>query len=180
MATAFNLQTLTEKSPVVVQFKKSLESKTGQGVPYTTIEKIKRTSGVSIRPVVFGLENGQTVGFLFKADGDVFRTQLNGKDLPLAADFDHTYPELFEEGMTQVGNAVKKNQRAFAKRQTMAKVVIPKAASANKVQTLNQKMEAAQAHQAELAKAEEAAMTENTRLKAALEQAKGQAASVGK
>jgi len=170
----FNLQTLTEKEPLVAKLKAALESTSGQSIPYTTIEAIKRIAGVSARGITFGLENGQEVTFFIRNTGDIFRVQLNGKDLPLATDFDHEYGELFKQGMNEIGQAVRKNQKAFDDKKSKGKITIPKAESSTKVKTTNQKLKEAQEHQTALADTKNQALAENERLKTALAQAKDQ------
>lgn len=171
---AFNLQTLTEKDALVTKLKAALESASGQSVPYITIEAIKRIAGVSARGITLGLENGQSVTFLIRNTGDIFRVQLNGKDLPLATDFDHEYGELFKQGMAEIGQAVRKNQKAFDDKQAKGKITIPKAEPNNKVKTINQRLKEAEAHQAALNDTKTQALAETERLTTALAQAKAQ------
>jgi hypothetical protein len=177
--TTFNLQALTEKDPLITKIKAALESSTGQAAPYTTLSNVQRVAGVSIRTLEFGLENGQQVAFLIRNTGDIFRVQLNSKDLPLATDFDHEYGELFKQGMNEIGQAVRKNQKAFDDKKAKGKIVIPKAAPNNKVKTTAQKLKDAESLRDELAKAKEQGLAENARLKSALAQAQGQTQSTG-
>lgn len=170
----FNLQTLTEKDPLVAKLKAALGTASGQSVPYTTIEAIKRIAGVSARGITFGLENGQQVTFLIRNTGDIFRVQLNAKDLPLATDFDHEYSDLFKQGMNEIGQAVRKNQKAFDAKKAKGKINIPKAEPNNKVRTINQRFKEAEAHQAALNDTKAQALAETERLTTALAQAKAQ------
>lgn len=176
----FSLQAITEKDPLIAKLKAALEKGSGQSVPYITIEPIKRMAGVSARSIIFGLENGQQVTFLIRNTGDIFRVLLNGRDLPMATDFDHASTDEIEDGnllgkgMAEIGQAVRKNQKAFDDKQTKGKITIPKAEPNNKVKTINQRLKEAEAHQAALNDTKTQALAETERLTTALAQAKAQ------
>lgn len=163
----FNLVAMTEQSPIVKKLSAGLAKATGQAIPYVTVEKVKRTAGVSTREVGLGLENGQKVAFLLKADGDIFRVLLNDKDLPLKGDFS---PSTFNAAMTEIAGKVRDKQKAFDKQQQKAVVKIPRAAGVTGVETTTAKLRAAKALEAQVDEATTQAMAEQEQLKAKLAQ----------
>lgn len=164
----FSLTALSEQTPLVKKLNQGLSKAVGQAIPFVTIEKVKRSTGVSVREVGLGLENGQKVSFLLKADGDIFRVQLNGKDLPITGDFD---PSTFNAAMTEIAGKVRANQKAFDLLQKKTIVRIPKAAGAKKVQSTVAKLKEAKALEVQVDDATTKAMTEQEQLKVKLAQA---------
>ena len=161
MATAFDFTGLGEATPLIKSIRAGLVKGAGQAVPYVVISKVKRVTGVSIKDVDMTLENGQTVTFRVKNTGDIFRVQLNGKDLPLVGDM-----TMIADVTKEIGSKVKAGQAAFDKRQAAARVVIPPAAVSNKVQTTAQKLKAAQDQESKLDEAIAKATTIRDDLKA--------------
>lgn len=123
--TGLNLATLTDKDPLVQKFKKALESATGQSIPIINMLKVKRVSGVSIRPVELVLAGGQQITLLIRQAGDVYRVLINGKDLPMAGDLGVHYEASFKAGISEIADAIRNGQKAFEKKQSRQKVVIP-------------------------------------------------------
>lgn len=147
--SAINLATLTDKDSLVQKFKKALESATGQTIPIINLGKVKRVSGVSIRPVELVLLGGQTITLLIRQAGDVFRVQINGKDLPMAGDLGIQYEASFKAGISEIADAVRSGQKSFEKKQSRQKVVIPNAGRAtlkNTSQLLKQALEDVQSN----------------------------------
>lgn len=138
--SGLNLVALTEKEPIVQKFKKALEGATGQTIPIINLEKVKRVSGVSIRPVELVFAGGQKVTLLFRQAGDVYRVLINGKDLPMAGDLGIQYEASFKAGIAEIADAVRNGQKAFEKKQSQQKVVLPGTTrtSKNTTQTLKQ------------------------------------------
>lgn len=141
----FDFAGLSETSPLVKSLRAALVKGSGQAVPFVVIGKVKRVTGVSIKDVEMTLENGQTVTYRVKNTGDIFRVQLNGKDLPLKGDM-----TMLNDVSKEIGEKVRAAQPAFDKRQAAARVVIPKAAASNKVMTTAQRLKAAQEQEAKL------------------------------
>lgn len=121
----FSLAGMSESSPHVKKFKDALEKGSGQKVTFTTIAKIKKTSGEISKDLEFGLENGQKVTFVIRRDGDAFRVKLNDKDLPISGDLDPNYKPTFSEAMKEIAASVRGNQAKFNKSLTMQRVKIP-------------------------------------------------------
>lgn len=124
---------LSEQNKAVNTLKEKLSKACKQGVPFVTTAKATRTAGVSTKPLEFGLENGQKVTFLVRNDGDIFRVQLNGKDLPLKADY-----TMLDAMTKEIGGKVIDSQKSFSARMAKAIVKIPKVAS--KLLTTKQRM----------------------------------------
>lgn len=164
----FNLTALSEQTPIVKKLSTGLAKATGQAIPFVTIEKVKRSAGVSVREVGLGLENGQKVSFLIKADGDIFRVLLNDKDLPITGDFD---PSTFNAAMSEIAGKVRANQKTFEKAQQKVVVKIPKAAGAKAVQSTAAKLKEAKSLESQVDEATTQAMAEQEQLKAKLAQA---------
>lgn len=164
----FNLTALSEQTPIVKKLSTTLSKATGQAIPFVTIGKVKRPTGVSVREVGMGLENGQKVGFLLKADGDIFRVLLNDKDLPITGDFD---PSTFNAAIAEIAGKVRANQKVFDKAQQKVVVKIPKAAGENAIKTTTAKLKEAKALELQIDDATTQAMTEQGQLKAKLAQA---------
>lgn len=81
-----DINSLTEKTPEVVKLKAALTKAVGQDVAIVNIEKGSRKTGVSVRPVTFVLGDSQSVSFLVRQGGDIYRVQINGKDFPFNGD----------------------------------------------------------------------------------------------
>lgn len=164
----FNLTALSEQTPIVKKLSAGISKAVGQAIPFVTVEKVKRSAGVSVREVGLGLENGQKVSFLIKADGDIFRVLLNGKDLPITGDFD---PSTFNAAMTEIAAKIRASQKAFDKAQQKVVVKIPKAAGATSVKTTAVKLKEAKDLESQVDEATTQALTEQEQLKAKLAQA---------
>lgn len=173
--TGLNLATLTDKDPLVQKFKKALESSAGQSIPIINMGKVKRVSGVSIRPVELVLAGGQTITLLIRQAGDVFRVMINGKDLPMAGDLGIQYEASFKAGISEIADAIRNGQKPFEKKQSRQKVVIPSSSrvtSKNTSQLLKQALEEVQQNDEIIAQKTEA----RDALLAQLEQKNQQAA----
>ena len=126
------LSEITEKTPLVKDFVNRLAKTTKQAIINTTVEKTKRVSGVSARPVSMALENGQIVKIYLRlaADAfDVFRIDINGRMQKLAGDYSNDYKPSFNASVDIIANTVKQGQAAFDKRQAKKQVTLPKSQS---------------------------------------------------
>lgn len=139
------LSDITEKTPLLKQFRDRLAKATKQAIPIVNILKISRVSGASARPVELVLENGQTVKIYVRTVGDesdkldIFRIDINGKQTPLSGDYDNSYAPSFNASVDALGQTIIRGQAAFDKQQAKIKIKnIPKTAPPkNKVQQLN-------------------------------------------
>lgn len=124
------LSDITEKTPLVKDFSKRLAKSTKQAIAILEVEKVKRVSGASVRPVNMVLENGQTVKIYLRLaaeDGalDLIRMDINGKNVPLTGDFDNSYKPSFEQSVDGVANIINTGQKAFQAKRAKMKVKRP-------------------------------------------------------
>lgn len=141
-----DINSLTEKTPEVVKLKAALTKAVGQDVAIVNIEKGSRKTGVSVRPVTFVLGDSQSVSFLVRQGGDIYRVQINGKDFPFNGDLslraatDKADPKspktsavrnggagfveskTFQQTIQQIADAVRNGAAAFYKKQQAIKV----------------------------------------------------------
>lgn len=121
------LSEITKKTKLVADFSKRLAYSTKQKVVDTAIEKVKRISGASVRPVSMALENGQTVKIYLRLvdDGekyDIFRIDVNGKMIPLSGDFDNGYDDSFNASVDALATMIKTGQKKFDTKRAKMKV----------------------------------------------------------
>lgn len=133
------LSDITPKTKLVSDFTKRLAVSSKQAVPIVDVERVKRVSGASVRPVKMVLENGQTVVIYLrlvdaKDDNnkdvqrfDIFRIDINGKSQPLAGDFDNSYKPSFNASVDQIGATIRNGQAAFTKKLATKRVKPPTA-----------------------------------------------------
>lgn len=126
------LADITEKTPLVKDFSKRLAKSTKQKIAILEVEKVKRVSGASVRPVNMVLENGQTVKIYLRLaaeDGalDLIRMDINDKNVPLTGDFDNSYKPSFEQSVDGVANIINTGQKAFQTKRAKMKIRSPSA-----------------------------------------------------
>lgn len=119
------LADLTEKTPLVKDFSQYLAKSVGEAIVAIVVNKAKRISGVSATPVDFNLENGQVVtAYIRVVDEkyDMYRVDVNGKQLPTTGDLDNEYKPSFKKSVDEIANFVKRGQAGFDKKQASTKV----------------------------------------------------------
>lgn len=140
------LSDITAKTKLVADFSKRLAHSAKQKIVATEIEKVKRVSGASVRPVNMIFENGQSVKIYLRLvdakDGakyDIFRIDINGKLIPLSGDFDNSYKPSFDASVDMLAGMIKSGQKAFNAKQSKIKVRKPHTGKApmNKAQQRN-------------------------------------------
>lgn len=138
-----NIASLSESTPYIQKLKKALEKATGQPVPIINVLKLTRTAGVSVRPVEMDFGGGQSVTFLFRQGGDVFRVKINDRDFAMSGDLSPDYQPSFDAGIREIAKTIVDGQKAFQKKNAMTKVVVPRAAFTpkNTVQKLKEAQE---------------------------------------
>lgn len=122
------LSDITEKTLLVKDFVARLKRTTKQAIPIVNVEKIKRVSGASARPVRIALENGQVVMIYLRVTDDhfdIFRIDINGKSQPLSGDFDNSYKPVFNASVDMIANTIKTSQAAFTKKLAQKRVKPP-------------------------------------------------------
>ena len=140
------LSDITAKTKLVADFSKRLSYSVKEKIVATEVEKVKRLSGASVRPVSLALENGQTVKiYLRLVDGgekyDIFRIDINGKMIPIAGDFDNNYKPSFNASVDALATMIKTGQKQFDAKRAKTKVRKPSSsigrAPKNKAQQRN-------------------------------------------
>lgn len=121
------LSDITAKTKLVADFSKRLSRSTKEKIVATEVEKTKRISGASVRPVSMALENGQTVKiYLRLVDNgekyDIFRIDVNGKMIPLSGDFDNGYDDSFNASVDALATMIKTGQKKFDAKRAKMKV----------------------------------------------------------
>ncbi|WLG15033.1 hypothetical protein Q6344_06790 [Psychrobacter cibarius] len=121
------LSEITKKTKLVADFSKRLSYSAKEKIVATEVEKVKRISGASVRPVSMALENGQTVKIYLRLvdDGakyDIFRIDVNGKMIPLAGDFDNGYDDSFNASVDALATMIKTGQKKFDAKRAKMKV----------------------------------------------------------
>lgn len=112
------LSAITAKTPLVKDFVARLAKTTKQAIPIVEIEKTQRLAGATVRPAVLSLENGQQVKLYLRLAGeegklDIFRIDLNSKQIPISGDFDNSYKPAFNLSVDAIATTIKSGQKAF-------------------------------------------------------------------
>lgn len=113
MATQLNLANLTEKDAYIQKVKTALEQGTGQKIVIINVDKIKRVSGVSARPIEFIFLGNQRLVLFIRAGADAFKATLNGKNIVLQGDFSNDLKMTFDNGVKGVSNLIRDGQKKF-------------------------------------------------------------------
>ena len=145
---SFDLVNVSESSPLVKKFSDAIAKATGQIVISFIAQKMKKVAGESTKDLDFNLENGQVVTLVVRTDGDVVRTKLNGRDLPLKSELFHFSADsfalltpataklslaaneadrkspaaVFAKAVAEIAERVRKNQASFDKRRAQEKI----------------------------------------------------------
>lgn len=149
------LSDITDKTKLVKDFVAQLKKSTKQAIPIVDVEKVKRISGASARPVNMVLENGQSIKIYIRLAGDddhldIFRIDINGKSQPLSGDYDNSYAPSFNASVGALGRSITQNQAAFDKKRAKQKVATPSAKSGRTPMNKSQQRNAAIAESKEL------------------------------
>lgn len=126
--TTVKLSDISEKTPLIKDFVARLKRSSKQAIPKVEVERVKRISGASARPVMIYLENGQTVKIYLRVTDDhfdIFRIDINDKSQPLSGDFDNSYKPSFNASVDMIANTIKNGQTAFTKKQATRRVKPP-------------------------------------------------------
>lgn len=135
----FNFDEMGSKTDKATRDLKRYFKKQGLDTTEIEISVIKRTSGVSYREMHVALVDSQTVTFLIKQTGDIFKVKINGKELPIKNQHDH------EAAIKEVLAKLDSGRAAFQKMQARAKVQLPpklKSTVTSKIALLEDKKQA--------------------------------------
>lgn len=125
--TQLNLIAITDKTPYIQKIKKALEKAVGQEILIIgTGEKVKRLTGVSVKPVDFIFTGNQKLTLFIRAGADVIRASLNDKNMVLAGDFSADHKPSFDRAVEFTGKEIRDNQAKFEKQQLKEKAPVPK------------------------------------------------------
>lgn len=119
---------ITEKTTPIKEFIKQLAKATKQQVVGVVANKVKRIGGESARTIDITLENGQVVSPVVRVingKADIFRINVNGKQMPLVGDFSADYMPAFYKSVNEVAEFVRQGQKAFSDNLTKVKVKRP-------------------------------------------------------
>ena len=125
MAKKFLLSDLTETHELTVQIKDTLEKATQQKVVFLVVEKMKKVANVATKDVVFNMENGQSLKLTIRTDGDVIKTVLNSKMIPISKVMDYDDLSGFNAGLEELALKLKSNQQKFDAQRMKQRVAIP-------------------------------------------------------
>lgn len=115
----FNFEEMGSKQDKATKDLKRYLKKKGIDSTDIEISPIKRTSGISYREMHIVLSDSQTLTFLIKQTGDIFKVKINKKELPIKNQHDH------ELAMKEVLAKVESGRAAFQKMQAKALVKLP-------------------------------------------------------
>jgi hypothetical protein len=136
----FDIANITETHPALKKLRDALADATMQRIPLVNIDlKPKRVAGVSTRAVTMQLEGSQTVTFVFRQGGDVYRVKINDKDFAFSGDLSlksaseskptaaapkssaikqggagFVESKTFKQAINQLANAITSGQKAFS------------------------------------------------------------------
>lgn len=113
------LADINEKTPLIKKFIARLQKVAKQSVPIVEVERTKRISGASAKPVHLALEGGQVLKLYIRIvddHPDLFRIDLNDKNMPLAGDYDIGYMPAFNASVDLIANTVRSGQKQFEKK----------------------------------------------------------------
>ena len=132
------LSAITAKTPLVKDFVARLAKSAKQAIPIVEIEKTKRLAGATVRPVLMVLENGQEARIYLRLAGegdklDIYRIDLNTKQIPISGDFDNSYKPSFNLSVDAIAAMITSGQKAFTAKMAKTKTkAAPKTGSAPK------------------------------------------------
>lgn len=122
----FELVSLSEKHDLVLLISEILEKATKQKMAYVFVDKMKKaTGGVATKDAIFNLEEGQSLTLTFRTDGDVIKTVLNNKVIPLSRVMDYDNLTDFKAGVEELALKIKGNQAKFDLARQKQRVEVP-------------------------------------------------------
>ena len=125
MAKKFLLSDLSDQHELIKDIKDILEKSTQQKIAFAMVGKLTKTAGVSVKDVIFNLENGQSLILTFRTDGDIIKTVLNKKNMPISKAMDYDDMPSFKSGIEELALKIKANQPKFDAQRNKQRVVIP-------------------------------------------------------
>lgn len=120
-----NLTAVTPDTPYIKKIKSALEKATGQSIPLVEIKKVQRKGGVSVVPIFLVFAGGQELTLFARASADVFKSELNGKEIVLAGDFSDDYQQTFDNAVSGMGKLIRESQAKVEQQNQKEKVKLP-------------------------------------------------------
>jgi hypothetical protein len=105
-----NLTAVTPDTPYIKKIKSALEKATGQSIPLVEIKKVQRKGGVSVVPIFLVFAGGQELTLFARASADVFKSELNGKEIVLPGDFSDDYQQTFDNAVSGIAKLIRESQ----------------------------------------------------------------------
>ncbi|WP_454667853.1 hypothetical protein [Acinetobacter calcoaceticus] len=124
MAT-FELSSLSESHELITLIKDTLEKATQQKIAYILVDKMRKVAGVATKDALFNLEEGQSLTLTLRTDGDVIKTYLNKKEIPLRRVMDYDNLEDFKAGIEELALKIKAEQPKFDQARQKQRVQVP-------------------------------------------------------
>jgi hypothetical protein len=106
----FKLAAVTPDTPYIKKIKSALEKATGQSIPLVEIKKVQRKGGVSVVPIFLVFAGGQELTLFARASADVFKSELNGKEIVLPGDFSDDYQQTFDNAVSGMAKLIRESQ----------------------------------------------------------------------
>lgn len=122
----FVLAELSEKHELVKMMTETLQNATKQAVAFISVDKMVKKLGVATKQINFNFEEGQSLSFVLRTDGDVIKHSLNNKNIPLLKVMDYDKLPEFKAGLEDLALKLKSNQEKFNIKRQSARVIIPR------------------------------------------------------
>lgn len=122
---SLNLAAVTPDTPYIKKIKSALEKATGQSIPLVEVKKVQRRGGVSVVPVVLVFAGGQELTLFARASADVFKSELNGKEIVLPGDFSDDYQQTFDNAVSGIAKLIREAQPKVEQQNQKEKVKLP-------------------------------------------------------
>ncbi|WP_275903691.1 phosphoribosyltransferase [Acinetobacter beijerinckii] len=120
-----NLTAITPDTPYIKKIRSALEKATGQSIPLVEIKKVQRKGGVSVVPVFLVFAGGQELTLFARASADVFKAELNGKEIILPGDFSDDYKQTFDNAVSGIAKLIRESQAKVEQQNQKEKVKLP-------------------------------------------------------
>ncbi len=120
-----NLTAVTPDTPYIKKIKAALEKGTGDKIPIVEVKKVQRKGGVSTSPIFFRFAGGQELVLYVRASADVFKSELNGKEIVLPGDFSDDYQQTFDNAVSGIAKLIREAQPKVEQQNQKEKVKLP-------------------------------------------------------
>lgn len=122
---SLNLTAVTTDTPYIKKIKAALEKAAGQSIPLVEIKKVQRKGGVSVVPIFLVFAGGQELILYARASADVFKAELNGKEVVLSGDFSDDYQQTFDNAVSGLAKLIRSSQAKVEQQNRKDKVKLP-------------------------------------------------------